>query len=162
MPKKITPKIKAVKKSIAKLKKPIKAKEVSKPSIREKKPAEVVVPKKLEKHYFYAVGRRKSATVVVKLYDGNGSIVVNGRDKKNYFPIESLRTNIIEPFELVGMNNKFDVVAKAHGGGVHAQSDALRLGIARALVVMDANLRSTLKKSGLLTRDPREKERKKP
>jgi small subunit ribosomal protein S9 len=110
---------------------------------------------------FYGTGRRKSSTARVFLRPGSGTITINRRAFDNAFPTEALRTQIRQPLVLTETADKFDVLANVDGGGVAGQAGAVRLGIARALVVFDAELRRTLKKGGLLTRDARAKERKK-
>lgn len=110
---------------------------------------------------YAATGRRKTSVARVRLRPGEGKLTVNGRPAEEYFPVESMRLQIFQPFQVVGMEGKFDVIAKTAGGGLSGQAGAIRLGIARALALMDINLRPTLKKAGLLTRDPRMKERKK-
>lgn len=107
-----------------------------------------------------ATGRRKTSVARVRLLDGTGSYVVNGRSLEDFFP-QAYRLRVEEPFEVVDLAGRYDVHAKLHGGGVTGQSDALRLGIARALVELDPELRSTLKKAGMLRRDDRKVERKK-
>jgi len=108
-----------------------------------------------------AVGRRKEAVARVKLVRGTGKIVVNSRAFENYFPLETDRKVILQPLEITGTLNKYDIFAKVKGGGINGQAGALRLGIARALVETEPELKEILRKSGLLTRDPRMKERKK-
>ena len=110
---------------------------------------------------FYATGRRKTSTARVFLRPGTGAITINHREFDNYFPTDQLRTNVRRPLALTENVEKFDVLATVAGGGVNSQSGAIRLGIARALVEFDAELRKTLKKEGLLTSDSRVKERKK-
>jgi small subunit ribosomal protein S9 len=110
---------------------------------------------------YYGTGRRKSSTARVFLRPGSGTITVNRRTFDDAFPIESLRMQIRQPLVLTETTDKFDVLANVDGGGVAGQAGALRLGIARALVAFDAELRRALKKDGLLTRDARAKERKK-
>ena len=110
---------------------------------------------------YYGTGRRKSSTARVFLRPGSGTITVNRRAFDDAFPIESLRMQIRQPLVLTETTDKFDVLANVDGGGVAGQAGALRLGIARALVAFDAELRRALKKDGLLTRDARAKERKK-
>ena len=97
----------------------------------------------------------------VILRPGTGSYTINGKDLETFFPRDTLRRIIRQPLEAVGYDSRMDVVARMHGGGVSAQSGALRHGISRALLVADPNLRGELKKRGFLTRDPRVKERKK-
>ena len=110
---------------------------------------------------YYATGRRKTSTARVFLRPGNGTITVNHREFTNYFPTETLRMNVRRPLVLTESIEKFDVLATVDGGGVNSQSGAVRLGIARALVASNAELRKALKKDGLLTSDSRVKERKK-
>jgi small subunit ribosomal protein S9 len=110
---------------------------------------------------YYATGRRKTSTARVFLRPGQGAITVNHREFANYFPTETLRMNVRRPLQLTETGDKFDVVCTVDGGGVNSQSGAVRLGIARALVEFNAELRKQLKKDGLLTSDSRVKERKK-
>jgi len=110
---------------------------------------------------YYATGRRKTSTARVFLRPGTGTITVNHREFVQYFPTETLRMNVRRPLQLTESVDKFDVLATVDGGGVHSQSGAVRLGIARALVEYNAELRKQLKKDGLLTSDSRVKERKK-
>jgi len=108
-----------------------------------------------------ATGRRKSAIARVRLKPGTGQLLVNGRPMAEYFPREALHMRIQSPFEVSANEGRWDVVATINGGGVAGQADALRHGIARALERADESLRGSLKRHGLLTRDPRKKERKK-
>lgn len=108
-----------------------------------------------------ATGRRKSSVARVRLYPGSGEITLNGRALDNYFPHAALRQRAMEPLRAVEVEGQYDVIAQLQGGGTTGQSDALRLGIARALVEIDAEHRPTLKKAGMLTRDSRRVERKK-
>ncbi len=110
---------------------------------------------------YYGTGRRKTATARVFLRPGQGGITVNRRAFEQVFPTESLRTQIRQPLVITETADKFDVLATTSGGGISGQAGAIRLGIARALVEYNAELRARLKKAGLLTRDPRIKERKK-
>lgn len=110
---------------------------------------------------YYGTGRRKTSTARVFLRPGTGAIEVDDRPLQTRFPTESLRAQIKEPLALSEAGSKFDILATTAGGGTSGQAGALRLGIARALVKFDPDLRSRLKKAGLLTRDPRIKERKK-
>lgn len=110
---------------------------------------------------YTATGRRKSSVARVTLKPGRGEISVNKRAFDNYFPRPTLRMMIRQPLELTGMVDKMDISAIIDGGGPTGQAGALRHGISRALIKMDADLRGKLKKEGFLTRDPREKERKK-
>jgi small subunit ribosomal protein S9 len=110
---------------------------------------------------YYGTGRRKSATARVYLRPGGGNFKVNGAAIDLYFKNEALRMIIRQPLQLTDTVNKFDVVVNVDGGGVAGQAGAVRHGIARALLEFNAELRKKLKKAGLLTRDPRAKERKK-
>lgn len=110
---------------------------------------------------YSATGRRKTSTARVTLANGNGTITVNTRPIDAYFPRETLRMMIRQPLEFTGMIGKFNVLAKVAGGGPTGQAGAVRHGISRALTMFDIDLRSKLKKEGFITRDPREKERKK-
>ena len=106
-------------------------------------------------------GRRKEAVVRVRLVPGTGRFVLNGRTLEEYFPTRAHRMIVQSPLRLVGKEKELDVVAKLSGGGVSGQAGALRHGIARALIELDAGLRPALKQEGYLTRDAREKERRK-
>jgi len=110
---------------------------------------------------YYATGRRKTSTARVFLRPGSGAISVNHRTFESFFPTEALRTLIRIPMVLTETSDKFDVLATVAGGGVSGQAGAVRLGIARALVAYNGELRKPLKNEGLLTRDARAKERKK-
>ncbi len=110
---------------------------------------------------YNATGRRKRAVARVWLKPGTGKIIVNQKPLESYFPRETLRMLIRQPLEITGTLTKYDVYALVDGGGLSGQAGALRHGIARALVKIDADLKPRLKKEGLLTRDPREVERKK-
>ena len=109
----------------------------------------------------YATGRRKSAIARVWLSRGSGQIKVNNKDLISYFNRETLKMVIEQPLILAGGIDKFDVDAKVHGGGKSAQAGAMKLGMSRALIEIEAALRPVFRKNGFLTRDPREKERKK-
>jgi len=110
---------------------------------------------------YLGTGRRKRSVARVFLRPGKGEIQVNGRAFDNYFPTESLRAVVRQPLLATETMDKFDIVVLADGGGVAGQAGAVRLGVSRALVEFNAELRSRLKKLGLLTRDPRQHERKK-
>jgi small subunit ribosomal protein S9 len=110
---------------------------------------------------FLGTGRRKTAVARVRLKSGSGKITVNGRAFENYFPTDSLRGQASQALSVTGTAEKFDVRVNVNGGGPCGQAVAVRHGIARALLTVDANLRPTLKAEGLLTRDPRMRERKK-
>lgn len=107
------------------------------------------------------VGRRKTSVARVRLYDGSGEMTLNGKALEDFFPTISQRIRVLEPMRAVGMEGRYDVVAQLEGGGTTGQTDALRLGIARALVEVNPDLRRELKKAGMLTRDSRAVERKK-
>jgi small subunit ribosomal protein S9 len=115
----------------------------------------------LASNEYYGTGRRKTSTARVFLRPGNGAITVNHREFERFFPTDALRTNVKRPLLVTETNEKFDVLATVAGGGVNGQAGAVRLGIARALVEFNAELRKQLKKDGLLTSDSRVKERKK-
>ena len=110
---------------------------------------------------YYGTGRRKTAVARVRLVPGSGRFVVNGRPVEEYFPLRSLQTLIEQPLRVTNNLGKFDVLAKVEGGGINGQAGAVRHGLSRALLKVDQVLRPSLKKEGLLTRDPRMKERKK-
>jgi small subunit ribosomal protein S9 len=112
-------------------------------------------------HYHYARGRRKAAIATVRLYPGKGEIVVGDTTAAEYFNNDALVTVVEQPLKLAGQEQKLRISLNLKGGGKRGQADAARLAIARALNVMSEDLRPTLKKAGFLTRDPREKERKK-
>lgn len=106
--------------------------------------------------YIYAIGRRKRATATVRLIKGKGEVKLNGKE------LTDIPAVLIQPLKIVGLEDKFALSAQVKGGGITGQLEAIRLAVARALVKYDETLKPTLRKSGLLTRDPREKERKKP
>jgi small subunit ribosomal protein S9 len=110
---------------------------------------------------YLGTGRRKRSIARVFLRPGSGKITINGRTFENYFPTEASRAPVKTALMTVEMSDRFDVLILANGGGVAGQAGAIKLGIARALVQFNAELRGPLKKAGLLTRDPREHERKK-
>jgi small subunit ribosomal protein S9 len=109
----------------------------------------------------YGTGRRKTATSRVFLRPGAGEIKINGRSLENYFQNRTLRMIVMQPLEMSEMTSKFDIYVTVKGGGETGQAGAIRHGVARALVEFDGELRDRLKSAGLLTRDPRKKERKK-
>ena len=111
--------------------------------------------------FFYGTGRRKKSIARVRVYAGSGKITVNDRDIDDYFGLETLKLLVRQPLDITDTNGKFDIVCRVAGGGVTGQAGAIRHGLARALLQYDAELRLPLKKAGLLTRDPRMKERKK-
>ena len=112
--------------------------------------------------YFYGTGRRKSSVARVRVYpNGTGAITINGRDIDDYFGLETLKLIVRQPMELTETVGAFDIVCTVTGGGVTGQAGAIRHGLSRALLQYNEELRPVLKKAGLLTRDPRMKERKK-
>jgi small subunit ribosomal protein S9 len=112
--------------------------------------------------YFYALGRRKSATARVRLQGGKGTITINDKPAEEYFAGSKYMMHKLEqPFAVLELENKFDITVRVNGGGHDGQVEAVQLGIAKALVAMNEDLRSTLKRAELLGRDSREKERKK-
>ena len=108
------------------------------------------------------IGRRKSAVARVYLRDGKGQITINGKEAKEYFPLDQWLYKLNQPFQLTDQEGKFDVTVNVAGGGFTGQVEAIRLGISRALVKLDEESKPALKKEGLMTRDPRMVERKKP
>jgi small subunit ribosomal protein S9 len=134
------------------------AKEVKKETVEK-------IAKKTNEKYFYAVGRRKAAVAQVRLFEDSkatdNDLIINGKKFKDYFPTISLQNNFLTPLKAVGMQGNFSMTVIVRGGGTTGQVEAVRLGIARALVVYDDKLKKTLKDLGLLTRDSRKVERKK-
>ncbi|OGW87577.1 MAG: 30S ribosomal protein S9 [Omnitrophica bacterium RIFCSPLOWO2_01_FULL_45_10b] len=120
-----------------------------------------MVEAEIKTNSFYGLGRRKSAIARVWLADGGKEIVVNSKTQETYFPRETLRMIIQQPLEAAKLMDRFAIRAEVCGGGLTGQAEAVRLGISRALLEFDPNLRSLLRKGGFLTRDPRKKERKK-
>jgi small subunit ribosomal protein S9 len=112
--------------------------------------------------YIQTIGRRKTATCTVRLYQGAGKIIINNQPAEQYFSINNWKELALKPFELTGTSNQFDVSVQVQGGGQNGQADALRMGIARGLVKYNNENRSILRKTDMLKRDPRMKERKKP
>ena len=110
---------------------------------------------------YEATGRRKTSVARVRMRSGSGAISMNGRSVEEYLRRDSLEMILVQPLQLTDSRERFDIDISANGGGLRGQAGAACLGIARALVEFDPNLRATLKKAGFLTRDPREKERKK-
>lgn len=108
-----------------------------------------------------ATGRRKTSVASVRLRDGKGAVDINGRPFEQYFPLELQRNSILAPFAVAKTKSSYDVIVRVRGGGVEAQVEAIRLGIARALVQEDETRKHSLKEEGYLTRDSRKKERKK-
>lgn len=114
-----------------------------------------------KQNVFYATGRRKSAIAKAWLKPGTGRVVVNDQPVEKYFNIESARIDLIKPFVITNTLGSFDVIARVLGGGISGQAGAVRLGITRALIQSNPDLRQVLKKAGFVRRDPRSKERKK-
>jgi len=111
--------------------------------------------------HFYGTGRRKTAVARVRLVSGSGRVMVNSRTLEEYFDKRTLQMIARQPLVLTNSQGKYDVLIRVHGGGTTGQAGAVRMGMARALVKSDADLRPVLKKAGFLTRDPRMKERRK-
>ena len=114
-----------------------------------------------QENTFYATGRRKTAIARTWIKPGSGEIVINNRPVKEYFPIETIRTDMIQPFKITNTFGSYDVKATVVGGGIAGQADAIRHGITRALVSVNPDFRLALKRAGFIKRDPRVKERKK-
>ncbi|HXN14325.1 MAG TPA: 30S ribosomal protein S9 [Candidatus Acidoferrales bacterium] len=114
-----------------------------------------------KKNIIWTTGRRKTAVARVRMLPGSGTITVNERTLEDYFPRPTSRMRILEPFEATETVGQYDVLISVEGGGIAAQADAVRHGISRALITATETLRPTLRKGGMLTRDPREVERKK-
>jgi len=114
-----------------------------------------------QENTFYATGRRKTAIARTWIKPGSGEIVINDRPIEEYFPIENIRTDLIQPFMLTNTFGSYDVKATVVGGGIAGQADAVRHGITRALVIVNPDFRLTLKRAGFIKRDTRVKERKK-
>lgn len=113
-------------------------------------------------NYFYALGRRKSATARVRLQSGKGTITINGASAQDYFAdSKAILHDLQQPFSVLEIENKFDISVVVNGGGHIGQADAIKLGIAKALVLLNDDYKNTLRRADLLGRDPREKERKK-
>lgn len=115
----------------------------------------------MSKPLVQATGRRKTSVARVRLRDGSGAVVLNGKPLEQFFPTMATRMRVMEPLQITNMVGRYDLEATLHGGGTTGQSDALRLGIARALIELDPELRPTLKQAGMLSRDDRIVERKK-
>ena len=116
---------------------------------------------KTKKVQYFGTGRRKSSVARVILQAGKGTITINGRTFEDYIPSAHTRLDVLQPLELTETTEKFDVIVNVFGGGVTGQAGAIRLGITRALMEVNPDLRAILKPAGLVTRDPRAKERKK-
>ncbi len=141
-------------------------KKTATPKKAEVKEAAPKVTKKKETFsgkYFNAIGRRKTAIARIRLYqDGNNQIVVNDKDYRDYFQVEGTQSKVREPLDKMKIADKFDISVMVKGGGVDSQAEAVRHGISRALVKLNETYKKRLRKEGLLTRDSRMKERKKP
>ena len=116
----------------------------------------------MAEHYYEGIGRRKASTARVRLMNGTGEFTVNQKSLEEFFTRPGDPQTILQPLETVGRRTSLDVSVIVQGGGVTGQTDAVQLGVARALLKLDPDLKPALRKSGFLTRDPREKERKKP
>lgn len=115
----------------------------------------------MEKDIIIATGRRKTSVARVYVKRGAGEISVNGKPVEDYFTVKSLLPEVYKPLDVANFKDKVNIKVKVEGGGIRGQADAIKLGIARALLKLDESLKQVLKQEGLLTRDPREKERKK-
>lgn len=115
----------------------------------------------MDKVQYWGTGRRKEAVARVRLVPGDGKIIINDREFENFFPNKTSRLIVQQPLAITETATRFDVICRVHGGGVTGQAGAIKLGIARALIKANPDLRPALKKFGFLTRDPRMKERKK-
>ena len=115
----------------------------------------------MEKAIYQATGRRKSSVARVRLVPGTGKIVINNRNFADYIPSAAVRLDVLQPLTLTETTSSYDVLVNVHGGGITGQAGAIRLGITRALLLINPDYRATLKKAGLVTRDPRAIERKK-
>ena len=115
----------------------------------------------MENVVYYGTGRRKSSVARVRLVPGTGNVTINGRGMEEYFGLKTLELIVRQPLVLTDMNDKYDVIASVKGGGTSGQAGAIRHGITRALMELNSELRPALKKAGFVTRDPREKERRK-
>ena len=110
----------------------------------------------------HSIGRRKASVARIYVTEGKGNFVINGKDFKEYFPLETLQYKLNQPFIVVGCEGKYDIKVNVNGGGINGQADAIKLAIAKSLCEIDADNRTALKAEGLLTRDSRVVERKKP
>lgn len=115
----------------------------------------------MEKVQYQATGRRKSSVARVRLIPGTGKFIVNDRNFAEYIPSAAIRLDVLQPLNLTETSTQYDIYVNVCGGGISGQAGAIRLGIARALLLVSPDFRSSLKKAGLLTRDPRATERKK-
>ena len=115
----------------------------------------------VKENLYYAAGKRKNAIARTWLKPGTGEIIINNRPVEDYFPTETLRINLVQPFKLTNTTDTYNVKVNVHGGGIAGQAGAVRHGITKALILADPDLRMPLKKAGFVKRDPRVKERKK-
>ncbi len=115
----------------------------------------------MEKAIYAATGRRKSSVARVRLLPGTGKIIINDRSFADYIPSAAVRLDVLQPLTLTENTTSYDIIVNVQGGGITGQAGAIRLGISRALLLVNPDYRSTLKRAGLLTRDPRSTERKK-
>ena len=115
----------------------------------------------MEKAIYQATGRRKSSVARVRLVPGTGKIIINNRNFADYIPSAAVRLDVLQPLTLTETTSNYDVLVNVHGGGITGQAGAIRLGITRALLLINPDYRATLKKAGLVTRDPRATEHKK-
>lgn len=123
---------------------------------------EELLTMELTGRYYEGIGRRKAASARVRLYPGEGAVIINDKPLEEYFGRERDRMMVVAPLSSVGLQNVYTLSVKVQGGGVTGQADAIAHGLARALLHINPDLRPTLRKAGFLTRDPRAKERKKP
>jgi small subunit ribosomal protein S9 len=124
-------------------------------------PTKIYGEENVEGNLLIAVGRRKTSRAIVKMVDGSGKIIVNGQPLASYFPLTTQQQEVLKPLKIANLEGKFDIEVKSQGGGFTGQTDAIKLGISRALVKYNPDLISKLREFALLTRDPRMKERKK-
>lgn len=129
------------------------------PAVEEKEQSKFATP---GGKYFYANGKRKTSVATVRLYKGSGTVTVNNKPAAEYFHVKTLVGILKSPLKLTGTESKYDITVKVQGGGIHSQAEAVRHGIAKALIEADPLNKHTIKVAGMLTRDPRVKERKKP
>ncbi len=115
----------------------------------------------MEKTVYQATGRRKSSVARVRLIPGNGKFIINDRNFAEYIPSAAIRLDVLQPLNITETGSQYDILVNVNGGGISGQAGAIRLGISRALLLVNPEYRSALKKAGLLTRDPRSTERKK-
>jgi len=165
-PAKKKPAVKAVKKEKVEKVEPIEViKAVEPEEVKEVVEAEedIIVPERTGSEYYEGVGRRKTSVARVRLYNKkNGLAIINGKKLEEYFPTETLQKTVMSPLDKMKSLDRFEIKVSVKGGGISSQSEAIRHGISRALVVFNIEYKKRLRKAGLLTRDSRMKERKKP